>query len=59
MVPPNCVLTPEALLTAVLVNEPVTGIELKKDPKILQIPNDSISCVASTLLPLAKKKVKY
>lgn len=36
--PPRVVLTPDALFKAVLVNEPVTLIELIKEPNMLQHP---------------------
>lgn len=52
--PPSGVLTPDALLTAVRVNEPVIGMELKKELKMLDTPRAIISCVASTVLPLAE-----
>jgi hypothetical protein len=53
-IPARVVLTPEALLTAVLVKEPVMGIERTKEPIMLQSPRASISCVASIALPFAK-----
>lgn len=52
-IPPSVVLTPLALLTAVRVNEPVTGIDWKNDPNKLHRPSASISCVASIVRPLA------
>ena len=52
--PPAGVRTPEALLTAVLVKEPVTGIERTKEPKILLTPSAIISCVASIAFPFAE-----
>lgn len=52
--PPKGVTTPEELFTAVLVNDPVMGIELNSDPKMLDKPTAIISCVASTVFPLAK-----
>lgn len=51
--PPSVVRTPLALLTAVRVNEPVTGIDWKKAPTKLHIPSANISCVASIVLPFA------
>lgn len=54
--PPNVVCTPDALLTAVRVNDPVTGIDWKNEPKMLHRPSASISWVASTVLPLAENK---
>lgn len=51
--PPSVVRTPLALLTAVRVNEPVTGIDWKNDPNKLHIPNANISCVESIVRPLA------
>lgn len=53
--PPNVVRTPLALLIAVRVNDPVTGIDWKNDPTILHKPSANISCVASTVFPLAEK----
>jgi trans-aconitate methyltransferase len=52
--PASVVLTPEALFTALLVKEPVTGIEPTKEPIVLQSPNAIISWVASSLRPLQK-----
>jgi hypothetical protein len=52
--PPNGVLTPEAEFTAVLEKDPVVGIELTKEPNILQAPSAIISWLASTGLPPAK-----
>lgn len=52
--PPNGVRTPLASLIAVRVNDPVTGIDRTHDPNILQHPIAIISCVASTVFPLAK-----
>ena len=51
--PPSGVLTPELLLTAVLLNDPVTGMEEKKEPTKLQMPSAIISCVASIRCPSA------
>lgn len=51
--PPRVVRTPLALLTAVRVNDPVTGIDCTNEPSRLHIPSASISCVASIVLPLA------
>lgn len=42
-IPPSVVLTPLALLTAVRVIEPVTGIDWKNDPNKLHRPSASIS----------------
>lgn len=47
------VLAPEALFKAVLVKEPVIGIEEKKEPTTLHIPKAINSCVASRGRPLA------
>lgn len=55
MIPPRVVRTPEALFTAVLVNEPVTGIDLIKEPMMLLAPRANISCVASNVFPLANR----
>ena len=55
-IPPNGVFTFDALFTAVLVNEPAVGIDLTKEPAMLQAPNAIISCVASKVLPLAVNK---
>lgn len=52
-IPPRVVRTPLALLTAVLVNEPVTGIDCTNAPTKLHNPSANISCVASIVLPLA------
>lgn len=52
-IPPKGVLTPEAWFTAVRVNDPVTGIDLTKDPIILHNPSANISCVASNDFPFA------
>lgn len=59
MMPQAVVLAPEALLTALLVKEPVTGIEETKEPIMLHIPKASSSCVASKDLPLAKNQNYY
>ena len=53
--PPNGVLTPLALLTAVLEKDPVVGMDWTKDPSILQTPRATISWLASTCLPPAGK----
>lgn len=53
MTPPIGVLTPEALLTAVRVKLPVTGIDLTKLPKRLQRPSANISWLASRVFPFA------
>ena len=52
--PPNCVFTPELWLIAVRENEPVMGMDWKKDDAMLHRPSAIISCVASTILPLLK-----
>lgn len=52
-IPPSVVRTPLALLTAVRVNEPVTGIDWKNAPTKLHKPSASISCVASIVFPFA------
>jgi hypothetical protein len=49
------VLTPLALLTALLVNAPHVGIECTHDPRILHIPRVSISWVASSDGPVTEK----
>lgn len=59
IIPPNVVRTPLALLTAVRVNDPVTGIDWKNEPTRLHIPSANISCVASMVLPLAVWQKKY
>ena len=41
-------------MTAVLENDPVVGMEEKKEPKMLQMPRATISWLASTVLPPAK-----
>lgn len=46
--------TPLAEITALLVNAPAAGIDDTKLPNILHKPSVNISCVAFTLLPLAK-----
>lgn len=58
-IPPNGVRTPLASLIAVRVNDPVTGIERTNDPNKLQHPIAIISCVASTVFPLAKIKLLF
>lgn len=47
------VFTPELLLIALLVKDPVIGTDRKNDPKILPRPRVKISWVASTDLPFA------
>lgn len=54
--PPNGVRTPLALLTAVRVNEPVTGIARTNEPNMLQHPNAISSWVASMERPFARDK---
>lgn len=54
-IPLSVVRTPLALFTAVRVIEPVTGIDCKNEPNKLHIPNANISCVASSVRPLATK----
>lgn len=54
--PPIGVRTPLALFTAVRVNEPVDGIDWTNEPNILHRPSANISCVASTVFPLAENK---
>ena len=44
------------LLTAVLENEPVVGMDWTKEPKMLQSPSATISWLASTDLPPAAGK---
>lgn len=56
MTPPKVVTTPDALLTAVLVKDPVTGIDLTKEPIMLHVPTANISCVASKVRPPAEKE---
>lgn len=53
--PAICVLAPEALLITVLVKDPVTGIDLTKEPIILQAPKAISSWLMSNVHPLAKK----
>lgn len=48
------VFAPDALFTAVLVKEPVMGIEDTNEPKTLHTPRAISSCVASRGLPLAE-----
>lgn len=54
--PANGVRTPLELAIALLVKAPQVGSDPNKAPLILQIPSASISCVASTTEPAAKKK---
>ena len=53
-IPAIGVRTPLAETTALLVNAPAVGIDETKLPNILHKPSVNISCVAFTLLPLAK-----
>jgi len=55
--PPIGVLTPDALFTAVLVNEPVFGNDWNIEPRMLLNPRAIISCVASIVFPLAENKL--
>lgn len=55
--PEKGVLTPLAWLTADRVNAPHVGIDLKKAPKKLHSPSANISCVASSIFPVAKMRV--
>lgn len=57
--PPSVVRTPLALFTAVRVNDPVVGIDWKKEPHKLHRPSASISWVASMVLPLAKMEIVW
>lgn len=57
--PPKGVLTPEALFTALLEKDPVTGIEWKNEPTTLHNPRVSISCVASSRIPRALNNKKH
>lgn len=57
--PPRVVSTPLALLTAVLVKEPVVGMDMKNDPSRLHVPSANISWVASTVRPFAIKYFKF
>jgi len=56
--PPNGVLTPEALFTALLLRDPVPGKACTKELPIFDIPIAINSCVASTDFPLADTKYK-
>lgn len=47
------VLAPDALLIAVRVNDPVTGMDCTKDPAMLPNPKAINSWVASMIFPLA------
>ena len=49
--------TPLAEITALLVNAPAAGIDDTKLPNMLHKPSVNISCVAFTLLPLAKNTI--
>lgn len=48
------VLTPLAEFTAVLLNDPVVGMDWTKEPNKLQTPRAIISWLASTGFPPAK-----
>jgi len=50
--------TPLAWLRALRVNAPHVGIDMMNDPAMLHMPKASISCVASTMPPLAKAQNK-
>lgn len=50
----NVVWTPLAWLRALRVNAPHVGIDIMNDPAMLHMPKANISCVASTIPPLAK-----
>lgn len=51
---PSCVATPLAWLTALRENEPVMGIALTNEPRMLARDSVISSCVASTDSPLAE-----
>lgn len=53
--PQVVVLAPDALLSAVLVKEPVMGIDETKELTMLHRPRAITSCVASSGFPLAEK----
>lgn len=55
--PPRVVRTPLALFTAVRVNDPVVGIDWKKEPHKLHRPSANISWVASIVFPLAVTEI--
>ena len=57
--PPMAVLTPLAAFTAVLLKEPVMGMDWTKLPAKLQKPRANISCDASTGFPLAAHKFSF
>lgn len=56
-IPPNVVLTPDALFTAPLERAPDTGTDWTNEDAMLQIPRANISCVASTAFPSAVKLI--
>lgn len=57
--PPSCVFTFDALLTAVRVKEPAVGMDLTKEPTMLQAPSAIISWVASKVFPFAEKRITF
>lgn len=59
IIPASWVCTPDALFTAVLVKDPVTGIDLTKEPIKLDIPKAISSWVTSKDLPFAAVNYKF